>query len=223
MEPTSDSVKQFLKKAKQVNPINTGWVVHSLAVGDAAASIAQELHARNYKIDPEQVRLMGYVHDIGKLDGNFNFLGHLLGGYAHLKRLEFPDELCTAPLTHSFIKNDPHFTLSGSIFEPQFLPTTEYLMSLSDVITEPDKEQFLIDFIIHHEFSLTEKVVSLCDLMCYTEVMTLDQRIVNIISRHGTWENTQSFINEITAIKSEIDTMLGHNIYDLFPEIKEHL
>lgn len=221
MEPTSKSIKQFLEKAKQDNPINEGWVVHSLNIGDAAAKIASALASKGYDIDPEEVRIMGYVHDIGKLDGNFNFLGHLLGGYVYLKRKGFPEQYCTAPLTHSFIRNDANFTLSGSVFESEFLPSQEFLTDLSDVIPEPDKQKFLIDFIHDHQFSLAENVVSLCDFMCYRDIMTLEQRIVNVISRHGTWENTQNVVNAVLELKASIDEKLGHNLYDLFPEVKE--
>lgn len=222
MKCDSKDIQQFLESAKQ-NQIDYGWAKHSQAVGDAAFTIAAALKQTGVEIDPEQVRLMGYVHDIGKLNGNFNFLGHLLGGYAYLKRQNFPEPYCTVPLTHSFIKNDPYFTLSGSVFEPEFLPSAEYLESLSDIIPEPDKQLFLINYVKNHDFTLAEKIVSLCDLMCFYDLLTLEQRMINIISRHGTWQNTQKFVNAALALKTDIDAQLGHSLYDLFPELKEHL
>lgn len=81
----------------------------------------------------------------------------------------------------------------------------------------------IIDFLPHHTYTLSEQIVVLCDLMCKYRPMTTDQRIVDVLSRHGTWEGTQACILAVRQLKADIDQLLGHNVYDLFPEIKENL
>ncbi len=222
MNNTNAKLTGLLEKANH-NPINAHLIQHGRSVGEAAGRIAKALNEAGQNLDVERIIILGRIHDIGKLDGFYNFIGHLLKGYADLKREHYPDEYCNICLTHSFIKNDANFTLSGSVFDPKFLPSKEFMDSLSDVIPESDKCQFLTNFIAQHEFTLEEKIISLCDLMCFFDILTLEQRMINIISRHGTYQNTQNFVNEALALKAEIDQMLGYNLYGLFPELKTAL
>ena len=41
--------------------------------------------------------------------------------------------------------------------------------------------------------------------------------------RRGAYSNTQYHIKETYKLKEYFDNLLGHNLYDLFPEIKENL
>ena len=59
--------------------------------------------------------------------------------------------------------------------------------------------------------------------MCTDVVNTVDKRLIDIIIRHGAYENTQYHVQEIYKLKKYFDDMLGYNLYDLFPEIKENL
>ena len=81
----------------------------------------------------------------------------------------------------------------------------------------------LEEFIKNHEYTIYEKIINLCDLMCTSVVSTIDKRLIDIIIRRGAYENTQYHVRETYKLKQFFDEKLGHNLYDLFPEIKENL
>lgn len=68
-----------------------------------------------------------------------------------------------------------------------------------------------------------EKIINLCDLMCTTKVFTIDKRLIDLMMRRGAYSNTQYHIKETYKLKEYFDNLLGHNLYDLFSEIKENL
>lgn len=197
MIPTRAEVLQMLETAKQT-PRNVFWVGHSLGVGNAAGKIARALPA---KLDVEKVTLLGYLHDIGKGLGPFQ--EHPEKGYRYLKQLGYDDEYCEICLTHSFVNNDP------------FCSFSEFM--------QPERDRFVIDFIRQHHFTTEEKLVALCDMMYGTAMWTLDKRIVDVISRHGTCPQTAERIREVYKLKTYFDDLLGYNLYELFPEVKENL
>ena len=45
--------------------------------------------------------------------------------------------------------------------------------------------------------------------------------MIDIIIRRGAYSNTQYHIKETYKLKEYFDNLLGYNLYDLFPEIKE--
>lgn len=55
------------------------------------------------------------------------------------------------------------------------------------------------------------------------KVYTIDKRLIDIIIMRGAYSNTQYHIKEIYKLKKYFDNLLGYNLYDLFPEIKENL
>lgn len=59
--------------------------------------------------------------------------------------------------------------------------------------------------------------------MCTTKVLTIDKRLIDIMSRRGAYSNTQYHIRETYKLKEYFDGLLEYNLYDLFPEIKENL
>lgn len=194
-------------------PLNQGWVEHALCVGDTAGKIAAALNHHGLDLDTELVTTLGYFHDIGKLDGNFNFLGHILAGYAWAKRHGYDDAYAHICLTHSFIKNDPYLTLSTPVLSSQMLSEAESLRALNDIVPQGSAANFLADFIEHHEFTLPEKIISLCDLICLYQPLNLDDRIADIVSRHGTCATTQEFIHAAHALKDDFDHLLGEDLY----------
>lgn len=219
MKLDSTEIQHFLETAKQ-NPVNFGWAAHSRAVGDAAYAIANALKQNGVKIDPEKARILGYIHDIGKLDGNFDFLKHEVDGYLFLQQQGFPEDYCSICLTHSFVGNDPFCNISSQI------PDTSHPEdSQSNITIDPTKEpgRFLINYIRKHDFNIYDKLINFCDALCTIKVTTLEKRIVDVISRHGVCSTTQKYINELIKTKTDFDTQLGYNLYDLFPEVKENL
>lgn len=195
MRPDSQTVLALLRQLSE-DPDNR-TVRHSICVGDAAATIAAALIDKGYDLDVDQVRALGYLHDIGRLIGPGD--EHIVNGYKYLKSQGFADEYCNICLIHSFPEERPNGLLSAPF--------------------DPAKDQFLMVFLAHYERTLTDKIIILCDLMCKYDVWTIDRRIVDVIARHGAWSGTQRCIIATRELKSEIDTLLGENVYHLFPEI----
>lgn len=190
---TSEMAFKMLKDAEKITT-DLGWIRHSECVGRAAGIIAKEL-----ELDVQKAQALGFIHDIGKRLGDFE--NHVMKGYEYLKELGYDDEYCNICLTHSYLNND-YMCTAGAI--PKDIP-------------------FRTDFIKNHEYTIYEKIINLCDLMCTSVVNTIDKRLIDIIIRRGAYENTQYHVRETYKLKQFFDEKLGHNLYDLFPEIKENL
>ena len=193
MKLTSEEAKNILEQAKGKTD-HDGWIYHSICVGNTASKIAQALN-----LDKEKAKTLGYIHDIGKLVGNFN--DHVMNGYNYLKDLGYDEEYCNISLTHSYLNNDYICTGAGV---PKDIP-------------------FRTEFIKNHEYTIYEKIINLCDLMCTNKVNTVDKRLIDIIIRRGAHSNTQYHVKETYKLKQYFDSLLGYNVYDLFPEIKENI
>ena len=126
-------------------------------------------------------------------------------GYEYLKSKGYDDEYANICLTHSYLNNDIVCTAGG--------------------VPNPDDNPFLANFIKEHEYTIEEKLINLCDLMCpqANKVFTIDKRLIDIMTRRGAYSNTQYHIKETYKLKEYFDDLLGYNLYDLFPEMKENL
>ena len=182
---------------------NPYWVEHSVCVGNTAGGIAKALEEKGYNVDVDKAIALGYVHDIGKYNGKDH--GHAMSGYEYLKEQGYDDDYCNVCLTHSYLNNDITCTAGG--------------------IPNPNDNPFLTDFIKNHEYTLEEKIINLCDLMCPHggKVFTVDKRLIDLILRKGAYSNTQYHVKETYNLKKYFDDLLGYNLYDLFPEIKDNL
>ena len=192
MKLTSKKARKMLEEAIG-KTLDDGWIYHSICVGDAASKIASSLN-----LDEEKAKTLGYIHDIGKLVGEFRL--HVMNGYNYLKELGYDDEYCNICLTHSYLNNDVNCTQGIPLDIP-----------------------FRTEFIKNHEYTEYEKIINLCDLMCTRVVNTMDRRLIDIISRRGVCKNTEYHIKEAYKLKKYFDDRLGYNVYNLFPEIKENL
>lgn len=172
---------------------DTGWIDHCICVGNSAGKIAESL-----KLDVDKAKTLGYIHDIGKGIGEFK--NHVMNGYKYIKELGYDDEYANICLTHSYLNNDVNCTAGGF---PKDIP-------------------FRTEFIKTHEYTIYEKIINLCDLMCKAKVMTLEKRLIDLIVRKGVYENTVYHIKEAQKLKKEFDEMLGFNVYELFPDILEN-
>ena len=76
---------------------------------------------------------------------------------------------------------------------------------------------------IKDEYNIYEKIINLCDLMCTSKILTVDKRMIDLLLRHGVYAKTYYHIQETVKLKEFFDHLLGYNLYDLFPEIKENL
>lgn len=153
--------------------------------------------AKALNLDEEKARVLGYIHDIGK---RIRFEGHVLEGYNYLKDLGYNEEYCNVCLTHSYLNNDVNCTQG-----------------------EPDDIPFRTNFIKNHKYTIYDKIINLCDLMCMNKVVTLEKRLIDVISRRPQHKNITYHVKEALKLKAYFDKLLGYNLYDLFPEIKENL
>lgn len=193
MKLTSDKALDMLEQARG-KTINDGWINHCICVGNAAGKIAEALN-----LDEDYAKTLGYIHDIGKLVGDFH--DHVMNGYNYLNDLGYDEEYSNICLTHSYLNNDVYCTAGGV---PSDIP-------------------FRTEFIKNHEYTIYEKIINICDLMCTSVVNTIDRRLIDIITRRGAYENTQYHVKETYKLKQYFDDLLGYNLYDLFPEIKDNL
>ena len=202
MRLTSKDARNLLEEERKKSN-DDRWIEHCLCVGDSAGRIAKALNEKGYNVDIDKTIALGYLHDIGKYNGESH--GHVMRGYEYLKERGYDEEYCNICLTHSYLNNDIVCTAGG--------------------VPNPNDNLFLTDFIKNHEYTIEEKLINLCDLMCPqgNEVFTIDKRLIDIMIRRGAYSNTQYHIKETYKLKEYFDSLLGYNLYDLFPEIKENL
>lgn len=153
--------------------------------------------AKALNLDEEKARALGYIHDIGK---KIKFNGHVMSGYHYLKDLGYDAEYCNICLTHSYLNNDVNCTAGV-----------------------PDEIPFRTEFIKNHPYTIYDKMINLCDLMCTKKTVTLEKRLIDVLNRKGTCKNTDYHIKEALKLKTYFDHLLGYNLYNLFPEIKNNL
>ena len=200
MKLTSNEARELLEKERS-NQKDDRWIGHSICVGDSAGIIAKALQDKGIEVDVDKAITLGYIHDIGKYNGES--AGHVMRGYEYLKEKGYDDEYCNICLTHSYLNNDTLCTAGGI----------------------PDDIPFRTEFIKNHKYTIEEKIINLCDLMCPQSglVYTIDKRLIDIMIRRGAYSNTQYHIKETYKLKEYFDNLLGYNLYDLFPEIKDNL
>ena len=193
MKLTVEKAREMLEEARK-KASDDHWINHSICVGDSAGKIAEKLN-----LDVDYAKILGYIHDIGRSVGDGK--DHVMQGYNYLKELGYDDEYANICLTHSYLNNDVYCTAGGI---PRDIP-------------------FRTEFIKNHEYTIYEKIINLCDLMCTDIIMTVDKRLIDLIIRKGAHENTQYHIKETYKLKQYIDEQLGFNVYDLFPSITDNL
>ena len=202
MKLTSNEARELLELERQKEK-DDRWIDHCLCVGDSAGKIAKALNEKGYNVNIDKTITLGYLHDIGKYNGESH--GHVIRGYNYLKDKGYDEEYCNICLTHSYLNNDVVCTAGG--------------------VPNPEDNPFLTEFIKNHEYTIEEKLINICDLMCPRggKVYTIDKRLIDIMVRRGAYSNTQYHIKETYKLKEYFDSLLGYNLYDLFPEIKNNL
>lgn len=202
MKLTSIEARKLLE-IERLNVKDDRWIEHCICVGNSAGKIAKALDKKVINIDIDKTITLGYIHDIGKYNGESH--GHVMRGYEYLKEKGYDEDYYNICLTHSYLNNDIVCTAGG-------VPNSE-------------DNKFLTEFIKNHEYTIEEKLINLCDLMCPQGgmVYTIDKRLIDIMIRRGAYSNTQYHIKETYKLKEYFDNLLGYNLYNLFPEIKDNL
>ena len=211
MKLTSKDAIKLLDVDKR-NKENDRWINHSICVGNTAGKIAKALKEQEIAVNIDKVITFGYVHDIGK---RFHETGvefpHAINGYKYLKKLDYDEEYAGICIKHSFLNND--------------------IDCISNDRDETDKSNPNYNFFkeyIKKEYSLEEKIINLCDLMCTTKTLTVEKRMIDQVFYFyckycHIYKKTYYHIVETIKLKEYFDNLLGYNLYDLFPEIKENL
>ncbi|HOP65746.1 MAG TPA: HDIG domain-containing protein [Bacilli bacterium] len=200
MKLSSSKALELLDNAKGKLD-DDGWVFHQICVGDAAGVIAKALN-----LNEDYAKALGYIHDIGKIydlpdDGA---LTHGINGYEYIKSLGYDEDYASICIIHSYLNNDID-CLAGESNEQGI------------------KYNFQKEYVEKHKYTIYDKIINLCDLMCYEKVMTMEKRLIDLMIRHGVFATTQYHIKEALKLKKYFDDKLGFNLYDLFPEIKDNL
>ena len=206
MKLTSNEALKILEETRK-DFENQGWIDHSICVGKSAGKIAEALNKKGMGLDVDKAITLGYIHDIGK---KFNEHGgvfpHAINGYNYIKSFGYDEEYAGICIKHSFLNND--------------------IDCISNDRNETDKSNIHYNFVkeyIKNEYSLEEKIISLCDLMCTTKTLTVEKRMIDLLLRHGVFAKTHYHIEQTMKLKEYFDSLLGYNLYDLFPEIKNNL
>ena len=121
MKLTSEKALELIENFRNKME-NTGWIDHSICVGNSAGKIAESLG-----LDVDKAKTLGYIHDIGKGIGEFK--EHVMNGYKYIKELGYDDEYANICLTHSYLNNDINCTAGGFPkdipFRTEFVKTHE--------------------------------------------------------------------------------------------------
>ncbi len=203
MKLTSNGALNLIKKEYGQKSNNENWINHSICVGNTAGTIAKALN-----LDEDFAKTLGYIHDIGK---KFNYekdgvFPHAIKGYEYIKSLGYDEKYASICIKHSFLNND--------------------IDCLSNDRDETDKNNPYYNFVkdyIKADYTIYEKIINLCDLMCTNKVLTIDKRMIDVLLRHGVYAHTHYHITETVKLKAYFDNLLGLNLYDLFPDIKDNL
>lgn len=193
---TSEKALELLNEARGMAK-DDYWIEHSICVGNTASIIAKALN-----LDEDKAKTLGYIHDIGKRNGyGAGVIPHDIGGYEYLLNLGYDEDYANICLTHSYLNNDINCVAGG-------IPNKDRY-----------KYDFVRDFVKKHEYTILEKLINLCDLMCFNKTMTIEKRLINLALRYGVFSNTIYHLTEAQKLKQYFDDKLGYNLYKLFPNI----
>lgn len=202
MKLTSKQAMKMLEDERMKAP-DDRWIDHCICVGNVAGKIAKALN-----LDDDFAKTLGYIHDIGKRykHTESGVFPHAIDGYKYIKSLGYDEIYAGICIKHSFLNND--------------------IDCISNTRDETDRANPNFEFVrnyIKDEYTIYEKIINLCDLMCTTKVLTIDKRGMDLLLRHGVYANTYYHIKETYKLKEYFDKLLGYNLYNLFPEIEYNL
>lgn len=83
MKLTSKESKKLLEIERK-SATDDRWINHCLCVGNSADIIAKALKEKWYDVDADKTITLGYLHDIGKYNGES--YGHVMRGVWVLKK-----------------------------------------------------------------------------------------------------------------------------------------
>lgn len=90
MKLTSNEAKNILESYRGKTK-DDKWIEHCICVGNSAGKIAQALNEKGYNVDIDKTITLGYLHDIGKYNGEVH--GHEISGYNYLKDRGYDEDI----------------------------------------------------------------------------------------------------------------------------------
>lgn len=168
------------------------WINHCIYTGLGAERIATYLG-----IDSDYAKALGYIHDIGR---KINHVKHTTEGYKYMQENNYPEaaKIC---LTHSFVNNDIEAVAGGSL---QGIRAYDYINN----------------FLMTNPCTIYDNIIQMCDLFCLeTGFTTVEKRMLDITKRKGVHSNSKYHWNQVKLLRTDLESMLGCNLYDLFPEM----
>ena len=87
-----------------------------------------------------------------------------INGYNYIKSLGYDEEYAGICIKHSFLNYD--------------------IDCISNDRDETDKSNSHYNFVkeyIKNKYSLEEKIINLCDLMCTTKILTVEKRMIDLL------------------------------------------
>ncbi|HJC66125.1 MAG TPA: HDIG domain-containing protein [Candidatus Enterocloster excrementigallinarum] len=193
MRLTLEKAKELLEHAREAAK-DDGFIRHCICVGDTAAVIAEAIGLE----EPDYARALGYVHDIGKHLNEDNVEWHDVLGFQYLLAQGIDEQDAWICMTHSYINGDYRCEAGGI----------------------PKEHPLRCEKLRAHPYNTYEEIINLCDLMCIFETMTMEKRLIDLLVRKGIHRNTHYHLVEALKLKKKFDDKLGHNLYDLFPNIQ---
>jgi len=196
MKLTREEAHNLLNEAAIMNPGK--WVSHSEVVANIAERLADKLG-----LDKDKAYISGLLHDIGRRNG-VTGNRHIIDGYTFLTELGHKD-IARYCLTHSY-----------------FIKDLKYAYGKNDMTDEERK--FTQDYLNNIEYDLYDKVVQLGDCMGLPEGITiLERRLMDVTLRYGVADFTIEDWQAKLRLQAEIEKLLGHSIYKIFPEVGEDI
>ena len=80
----------------------------------------------------------------------------------------------------------------------------------------------LLPYLESHKCNIYDNIIQLCDLFCLeTGFTTIEKRLLDIYNRKGVFSNTPEHFKRAISLKQNIETLMGCELYSLFPEISD--
>ena len=185
--PCREKAERILEESHLFNP--GPWREHSYCVAHAAERIANACG----DIDPERAYLCGLLHDIGRRFGK-GHLRHVYDGWQFMERLGFPG-IARVCLTHSF-----------------------KLQKLDEYIGNHDlsgkEEEAVRDALSACHYDDIDLLIQLCDTICGTQVMNIEERMLDVKRRYG-GHYPQDKWNANLEILRMFEDRVGGDIYQI--------
>lgn len=197
--PTKTQILSWLTSAYTINETLPG-ACHCLNVGFAMEAVAK----KTVCIDPEQAKVIGFLHDVGKMDPSTNpsFQGekraHDIVGFDFLLEKGFP-EIAYGSLTHSLLSKDL---------------TNEYNRVM--FFNREDDIQRIQELLKGHIYTDTEKLLQLLDWIIQKDhVCTIENSYEFIKNDYGHYNGLDDCYKEAVKFKSYFDDLCQLDIYSL--------